>query len=345
MPSSSKNRPEQAESPQKCTLWDEFLVALKVGVGKEAQQGKELTGPLAAFYQAGKLIPRLINLFLELNAVFIHGLVAEGLLDCSFIGGEDDEGSNEDEEDGDSEDEEDNTEKSRRIHMKKLHLAAFKKIIALEPQILKYTKKLCRNMDEDTDYYASSLKDFVDVVRFQKGSMSARTADTRKVKDSIITIMQNSSVRYLLPSITTPLPNKKADRGFNSFDTGLLICPAQLAWRYNDSFRLLLRDGKVDVTAHDFPIFMYDKTQCFQMSCTEFPEGHQFENELDAQYFSIMDGLCRGPLLIAVCRHMLFGSGIDRAEKYAMKRPIAAKYGIARITPEIIAQAAVQVRE
>ncbi|KAH0584858.1 hypothetical protein H2248_008136 [Termitomyces sp. 'cryptogamus'] len=86
--------------------------------------------------------------------VFLQGLIADGFLNCSFIGGEDEkEGGNENEEgDGDSEDKEDDMEKSQR------------KIITLNPQICKYSKKFCYTMDEDTNYYASSLKDFVEVI-------------------------------------------------------------------------------------------------------------------------------------------------------------------------------------
>ncbi|KAG5348863.1 hypothetical protein C0989_007647, partial [Termitomyces sp. Mn162] len=66
--------------------WESFLAALKLGVRPHAQHGKELTGPLKLFYNAGKLIPQVVNLFLELNAVFMHGLIMDGLLNVSFLG-------------------------------------------------------------------------------------------------------------------------------------------------------------------------------------------------------------------------------------------------------------------
>ena len=38
------------------------------------------TGPLAPYICAGKLIPRLIDLWLDLDLVFTHGLTTDGLL-------------------------------------------------------------------------------------------------------------------------------------------------------------------------------------------------------------------------------------------------------------------------
>ncbi|KAG5726797.1 hypothetical protein E4T56_gene557 [Termitomyces sp. T112] len=43
-------------------------------------------GPLKPFYNAGKLIPWVVNPFLKLNAVFMHGLVMDALLNVSFLG-------------------------------------------------------------------------------------------------------------------------------------------------------------------------------------------------------------------------------------------------------------------
>ncbi|KAG6828091.1 hypothetical protein H0H92_009283 [Tricholoma furcatifolium] len=40
---------------------------------------------MSSFYRAGKLIPWLVNPFLELNAIFIYGLVAGNLLDSMYL--------------------------------------------------------------------------------------------------------------------------------------------------------------------------------------------------------------------------------------------------------------------
>ncbi|KAG6866435.1 hypothetical protein C0993_007509, partial [Termitomyces sp. T159_Od127] len=181
------------------------------------------------------------QLFFELNAVFVRGLIATQHLDVSYMVPSDKldsrPGDRGEDDDGD-EDEGDNIERNKE----KLYLDAFKLIITFDPQIAKYFKKLCRMMDGE-DYYESDLRDFVDV--FIKRATSAQTADTRKVKDAIIMLMQNTCLRYLIPMVTLPLPYRKSAHGFNNYDTGLLLCPASIACKYDDTFCLLLRDGEV----------------------------------------------------------------------------------------------------
>ncbi|KAG5334159.1 hypothetical protein C0989_004270, partial [Termitomyces sp. Mn162] len=67
------------------------------------------------------------------------------------------------------------------------------------------------------------------------------------------------------------------------------------------------------------------------------------EEELDRdEYDKITKELCQGPLLISVCQHMLYDSGIDQAETQATKCLIADKYGYTRISLKIIAYSAIQ---
>ncbi|KAG6874525.1 hypothetical protein C0992_007650, partial [Termitomyces sp. T32_za158] len=308
-------------------------------------------GPLAPFYRAGKLIPRIGNPFVELNTVIIRGLMAAGLLELNNPEqadlANDHESEEEDIEEYQSDEElevNDNGKdrgREKKILMEKVQVKTFNTIKVLDPLLFKYMKKLCEMVEED--YYKSDLRKFVVVLI--RGASSARTADTRKVKDSIITLMQNSSMKYLIESMNTPLPNEKSARGFNHIDTGLLICPAKLACQYNDEFRQELSSGKVEVTAHDMPLFLYDKTRCFRTSSAGFPNDLTPEEELDFdEYEQLTKGLCRGPLLISTCQHMLYGSGIERSESHATKRPIADKFSITTITPEIIAYTAIQAR-
>ncbi|KAG6894431.1 hypothetical protein C0992_006103, partial [Termitomyces sp. T32_za158] len=91
------------------------------------------------------------------------------------------------------------------------------------------------------------------------------------------------------------------------------------------------------------PLFLYDKTRCFRTSSAGFPNDLTPEEELDFdEYEQLTKGLCRGPLLISTCQHMLYGSGIERSESHATKHPIADKFSIMTITPEIIAYMAIQ---
>ncbi|KAG6859768.1 hypothetical protein C0995_004350, partial [Termitomyces sp. Mi166 len=141
---------------QQPSCWDKFFMALKVGFGPDAQHRKELSGPLVLFYHVEKLIPRMVNSFLELNAIFMHGLVAEGLLYVLYLGP--------DEENGAAETDGLCLSKGPTC-TSQIHLKAFYTILKLEPHI-----------------------------KFVKGAMSAQTADTYKVKDDLIWLMHDSAL-------------------------------------------------------------------------------------------------------------------------------------------------------
>jgi hypothetical protein len=98
--------------------------------------------------------------------------------------------------------------------------------------------------------------------------------------------------------------------------------------------------GEIVVTAHDFPYFMYDPNL-------------MEEDDTWAR-------LCRGYVLIWVRLHlfsvapfmfllqtieeMFFGNGKPQITKHATKDPIAVKFGLTSITPEIVVYGACQVR-
>ncbi|KAG6913514.1 hypothetical protein DXG01_006244, partial [Tephrocybe rancida] len=290
--SSTQRETQHSQLSKTSAGWELFLSALKVGINGATQHGKELSGPLQSYHRAGKLIPRLINPFLDLNSVFMYGLVEAELLSRDICALSEEEGHTSD-QDMDDENEEQSP--------KDLHLSAYNELLRVTPRLEKTLKRLCRAL-EGEDYAQSLLKDLVDVI---------------------------PGLKYLIPTLTLPLPEEKSARGFHDFNTGLLICPARHAGKYNDEFRLLLRDGRIEVTAHDFPVFMYDNTRNFQ---AEHCDG------------DILKGLCRGPLLISACQHMLFGSGIEKADMHATKDPIAKKFGISSITPPLIAYVASQMR-
>ncbi|KAG6808788.1 hypothetical protein H0H92_002889 [Tricholoma furcatifolium] len=342
--SSTADNTQPKSSNSGSTSWQETLKEICNGFGK-GTQGKEYDGPLSSFFRAGKLIPRLINPFIELNAVFIRGLVAGRLLSATYLDQETEE-LDDDSENYDDEDDDDNEEVSEAKRSKEIYLEAFDKILVLEPTVINFLKKLCRAMN-DEQYYKSDLRHF-----FSKGSVSARTGDTRKVKDHMMDMIQNlwdtGALNYIVHEIVYPLPASKSNRGFNNVITGALLCPARLLHRYDDAYRLLMRDGTVEVTAHDYPAFMYDDSRCFLNNSTGFPEEFEEENSEDEdneQIFSrIMTGLCRGPLLLSVCQDIFFGSGIHRSEKHATKPPIASTFQIMSITPEMIAYSATQAR-
>ncbi|KAG5335278.1 hypothetical protein C0989_001576 [Termitomyces sp. Mn162] len=121
--------------------WDKFIAALKQGIGPGVQHGKELMGPLASFHHVEKLIPQLVNSFLELNAVFTYGPIAEGLLDAL----------NADEASEDTAKEASGTQRPCQTHIN-----AFHAILQLDPDIEKVLKRLSEMMEED-GYHDSLL--------------------------------------------------------------------------------------------------------------------------------------------------------------------------------------------
>ncbi|KAG6826822.1 hypothetical protein H0H92_014274 [Tricholoma furcatifolium] len=339
-----------ANAASSSTSWNDLLSAIHDGL-PTGSQGKQYDGPMSSFYRAGKLIPRLVNPFLELNAVFIRGLVAGNLLDSMYLdpknsksmevdGEENDEDNQSSDENNEFEDDNANNE---------LYLEAFDTILTLEPTIVRTLKRLCGAMKK-VDYYHSDLRHFVSI--FTKGAISARTGDTRKVKEGMMEIIQvlwsSGALQYLINELIYPLPSAKSDRGFNDYNTGAFLCPARLLHLYDNSYRLLLRDGKIEVTAHDYPAFMYDDSRSFRENSSGFPgdvtDDDDGDEDDDDDVQRITAGLCRGPILISVCQHIFFGSGIDRAEKHATKPPIASSYQIMSITGEMIAYSAVQAQ-
>ncbi|KAG6894597.1 hypothetical protein C0992_005464 [Termitomyces sp. T32_za158] len=280
--SQSKNNSEISQRgarAQSSEYWDSFLAALTAGINTGTRKGKRLNGPLQPHYRSGMVIPRLVDPFLQLDAVFIHGLVHKGILhsSCTNLNGQD-------ATDNDNEINDDNGPKDNKT----LHLEAFARIIQMTPHLESTLETLCSTL-EGEDYYQSPIRDLAEV--FIKAATTARAGDTHKITRDVLWLLQNPTMKYLIPSVTYPLPMEKTSRGFNHNDTGLLLCPARYKNQYNADFLLSLRDGSIEA-----------------------------------------------------CQHMLYGSGIERAEKHATKQPIAMIYNISSITPAMIAYTACQLR-
>ncbi|KAF8493769.1 hypothetical protein F5888DRAFT_1599262, partial [Russula emetica] len=117
---------------------------------------------------------------------------------------------------------------------------------------------------------------------------------------------------------------EKCTRGWQHIDTGRFNCPAHFIRQYDASFLAKLKAGEEQVTSYDFPYFMYD------------PDTMDDDD--------IHAGLCRGFLLIQSVKEMFFGSGKPRITSRTTKDPIAIRFGITSITPQIIAYGACQTR-
>ncbi|KAG6831421.1 hypothetical protein H0H92_010634 [Tricholoma furcatifolium] len=279
---------------------DPFIDAL-LRYNKKGKQGKELSGPLRAYYRAGKLIPRVVDPWLKIDQIFMTALPLEGLMQVER-----------DEPDDEVEDLE------LKNHQQNLHHAAFKKIIMLAPDMLTKIKMLCRPLPGHKTFNDVLLQNFIDLL--SKAAASARTADTHKVSTSICELM----LEFSDDCATLPIPFQKPVRGWEHFDTGCLNCPARYYNDYDTDLLAQLKSGGIEVTADDFPAFMYDASL------------------MDDD--DILAGLCRGFLLIRTVRHIFFGSGVPRMKKPGTKPTVGEKLGVKVITPEMIAYAACQAR-
>ncbi|XP_006456996.1 hypothetical protein AGABI2DRAFT_146662 [Agaricus bisporus var. bisporus H97] len=332
MPRTAPNAPPQAPTTNTINTSEQraaLVAALKKGINKELEScdKKELTGPLAQWHQLGKLIPRLVDGFFDIESILLRGMKAENMV----------EDDSEDEEEPNSEDEsqlEDDDEiKAReeahaiirfRIHQRRRQLAAYTELTKLRPRLKTCIRSLMRQIGTDEGYEESLVPKLSETL--QHGATSARTADTCKLKKHILDLCENE--KQFFPQFSAPRPIAKSARGFNHIDTGHLLCPARLAHKFNPRLLLDMKEGKEIVTADDMPLFMYDDTR-------------------DISGKDIFRGLCRSYILISACEDILFGSGIrlpEGEQRTVSKQPIALKFDIKYITPATIAYVACQVR-
>ncbi|XP_006456661.1 hypothetical protein AGABI2DRAFT_181181, partial [Agaricus bisporus var. bisporus H97] len=271
---------------------------------RKGVQGQEKKGALQPYYRVGKLIPHTIDPWMNIEQIFMTALAQEGLLKVD--------------DDTESLTEEDASEQDR---FKERQVDAYRKILALVPNMHDLVKRLCDTMqDNDEDLNQSHLFKFIEVLH--ESATQAQIADSLKVNNAICELMVKDTGDHITP----PVPNEKCMRGWEHIDTGRLLCPVRELRRggYNTDKLAKLKADEVHVTAYDYPLFLYDEDMM--------------------QAGDIMAGLCRGFLLLRVVEEMLFGSGKPRVTKHATKDSIAVKYGITQITPSIIAYGATQAR-
>ncbi|KAK0463159.1 uncharacterized protein EV420DRAFT_1639258 [Desarmillaria tabescens] len=96
------------------------------------------------------------------------------------------------------------------------------------------------------------------IKEFHLGIKESRGTDTNKVQYNILTLCLEDLVNNAL---TLPKPAHKTGQGFNHIDTGHLLCPQIYLEKFNKSDRFLydLANGKVKVTASEWPSFLYDQ--------------------------------------------------------------------------------------
>ncbi|THH16841.1 hypothetical protein EW146_g3868 [Bondarzewia mesenterica] len=157
----------------------------------------------------------------------------------------------------------------------------------------------------------------------QKGASSARSDDTKGLKNAII--------NWITPRgqcLNPPLArNIKSDRGFHHERTGALLCPAGMDWS-NSEIKDQLRNGELAVAGDQWPIFLYS--------------GEVYDSE------DPWNGLFRGALLLArtsqAYKYIFTSpSSVDKEPK-ATRAGNARIHGMMRVTRASIAYIATQVR-
>ncbi|TFY82313.1 hypothetical protein EWM64_g1703 [Hericium alpestre] len=178
------------------------------------------------------------------------------------------------------------------------------------------------------DTEGTNVDAFIDINnQLKKARLSGHSDDTNKIKAAIGDILQ---VLNLIKPGNPPFPmaTLKSTCGFVNDVSALLLTPALWQAHLNPNIIEEVRRMEHEITADDFPAFMYENNQC-------------------ANPDDLKVGLCRGPLLVHVFRHLwLAPSAALNAEgtPKTCKKGNAVVYHVTTATPCSIAYAAIQTR-
>ncbi|EAU81270.1 hypothetical protein CC1G_12824 [Coprinopsis cinerea okayama7 len=151
-----------------------------------------------------------------------------------------------------------------------------------------------------------------------KGAQGARADDTKSLKTNVLDWITPRGV-----ALTPPIPrNGKAERGFNHYWTGKLLCPALLDWEDEETRKSLA--GGLTVPGDHWPMFVY--------------RDYKFNPE------DVWEGLFRSNILVSAFKHTFTSpSSVDQATK-ATRSCNAHLNGMKKVTRGSIAYIATQVR-
>ncbi|OBZ65365.1 hypothetical protein A0H81_14651 [Grifola frondosa] len=254
-------------------------------------EGKGTTSKSAqALRNAARLIPWSIDLFILSLQVFQVGMHPEGDVSRSLSPVDEDE----------DEDEDDVIERERLRAEKWAEMERqYNMLLALIPGL----KKEIERLEDDEPEALHTLADFLDDMVHK-----AHSDDVGALHYMVLNYFPKGP-KY--PPLDTDLKDR---RGFENVTTG--------------QFCASVHDGDTEVTADDYPSFLYD------------------QDEYDPE--AIDKGFLRGALLV-MCFKSLF-LGPRNAKKHAGKKEngpgklsLAQKYNITSVTPRLIAYIAVLV--
>ena len=136
----------------------------------------------------------------------------------------------------------------------------------------------------------------------EKESQSTRQQDTNKLKEGLREF-------FALDDVEVPaVPREKTGRGFNHIGTARALCPRAYIWDFDNdegyvldvlsylltfsfSFIEKITSGRIEITADQFPNFLYDEVN------SDFP------SEEDG--WDVENGLLCSPLCLWVCHGYL----------------------------------------
>ncbi|KAI0369421.1 hypothetical protein BV20DRAFT_363799 [Pilatotrama ljubarskyi] len=157
---------------------------------------------------------------------------------------------------------------------------------------------------------------------------ASRGDDTSALRNDGILLMSDEVTRPTPAYANAPATLVKYQRGWNNKYTARLLCPQEKLEDFDrdtDAFTAAVQAGDIDVTAAQYPSFLYD-----QKAAEDAPED------------AIEPGFLKSPLLrgfykrVWTGRHSAFRNGA-RSDNTPGKPPISRTYNISRVHPRTIA--------
>ncbi|TEB23232.1 hypothetical protein FA13DRAFT_1640163 [Coprinellus micaceus] len=188
----------------------------------------------------------------------------------------------------------------------------------MEHQIFLKLMKLCPGLESRIQKVSEQELHYITDL-LNKGSSSARSADTRALKSAVIDWITPPGGALSLPLSR----NVKTDWGFFHYTTGRLLCPATLDWSDEDT-RKGLRNGDIAVSGDSWPIFLYN--------------DHVFNPE------NPWEGLLQGKLLVTAFKCIFTSPSSAEKEPRATRSGNAKLHGMKTVTVASIAYVSTLVR-
>ncbi|KAK7435188.1 hypothetical protein VKT23_019758 [Stygiomarasmius scandens] len=310
--------PEDAELAKRKRKFDEFADIAHTEIRSNK---RNYSDAMRQVQLIGLFWPRGIGLFMEINPVIIDGLAWEKR-----------EARRKDGEHVDEEDEDEDDIEEETLVQRRRNLSAYHAMVKRYPA---FRRRLLECVEFNAKATITELTDLI-----QQGYSDARRHDTSKLKTGIVHWLPHAMQinAHYLPKLnfqTRALSASldKQDRGVNHPLTRAFLIPhthMHLVYAQSEGeakAKAVLQDmkrHKIPLDTCSLPAFLY----CMK--------------QYNAQ--KRRAGLLRGPLLVCAFRAIFLGPSAAMGEKVSTKPGNGKIHGINRVTPELIAYIAAQVR-